>query len=278
MYAQLLLLSDMSSYLLTTSLSQFKQKTTKLALPLFSSYFHCLLYIAKAADYSKQYLLLIENPFINDSLFVERLQFAITPVRTLLQFCYDFISWQNDNITANSVWNISKDVIASVVILQKYLSQNAYQGDCIWERNIQSLVSLGKCSEIQTQLYLMEYLLQSQLQRMRDQGINEQLIAGIESVLSLFSSCVNTSEVLSHKLQELQSRITEDGFRGIPDLCGNGSNHQQSGLQCVDNHSLWEYIEILKRMILVMVVNNRGMYEGSRTLSRSGKTSQFKNR
>lgn len=252
-YSQLLLLSDLSSYLLNTSLTKFKEKTAKLALPLFSSYFHCLLYIAKAADCSKQYLLLIENPNLNDSLFSERLQYAITPIHTLLQFCYDFISWENDNITANNVWNISKEVIGAVVILQKYLSQNAYQGDCIWERNIQSLVSLGKCSEIQTQLYLMEYLLQSQLQRMRDQGINEQLIAGIESVLSLFSSCVNTSEVLSHKLQELQSRIKEDGFRGIPSLCGDGANREQSGLQCVDNHSLWEFIEILKRMIHMLI-------------------------
>lgn len=155
-------------------------------------------------------------------------------------------------ITENNSWNISQEVVHSVTIFIRFLSEESHKGDPIWQRNIGCIASMGKCMEIQVQLYLMHYLLQSQCQIMKEQdGMSEQIITGITSVLSVFSSCVGSIEILWEKLTELNKQINEDHFVGIPALCIDGSNAkliENSKLQCIDNSSLWNNIELLKRI------------------------------
>ena len=50
---------------------------------------------------------------------------------------------------------------------------------------------------------------------------------------------------------DLHQQITDDHFVGIPSLCIDGSNEQlieKSQLQCIDHSSLWNNIELLKRI------------------------------
>lgn len=282
MYSSLLLLSQLSNHLIQTSLKRFKEKRASLPLPLFSSYFHCLLYIAKAADYSTQYILLLENPYLAETTFIERVSFCSSPVQHLLQFCYDVLAWENEGNTATNAWTLPKEVIASVVMIQKYLAENAYKGDPLWERNMGIRVACGKCVEIQTLVYLMEYLLQTQTHLLKQQdGMSEELIAGIESLNALFSSCVSTVDVLAHKLHSLQQKIKDDGFCGIPLLDRTEeAQHlvEKSQLNCIDNHTLWDYMEVLKRIILLSIIMYRRVYEGSGVLSHVGAPSKVKNR
>ena len=155
-------------------------------------------------------------------------------------------------ITENNSWNISQEVIHSIAVLKRFLSEEGNTGDCIWKRNIGCIASMDKCMEIQVQLYLMHYLLQSQSQILKEQdGVNEQIITGMASLLSIFSSCVSSIDVLWEKVSNLHKQITDDHFVGIPSLCIDGSNEQliqQSQLQCIDNSSLWNNMELLKRI------------------------------
>ena len=98
----------------------------------------------------------------------------------------------------------------------------------------------------------MHYLLQSQSQILKEQdGVNEQIITGMTSLLSMFNSCVNSIDLLWKKVSDLHQQITDDHFVGIPSLCIDGSNEQlieKSQLQCIDHSSLWNNIELLKRI------------------------------
>ena len=246
------LLTQLSSYLLNHSLSQFKQHQFSLSLPLFSGYFRCLLYLSQIVDVSTQFLLLVNNPYLSAGTFSQLVSDSHSHVHSFLQFCYDFKSWENDLITENNSWNILQEVIHSIAILKRFLSEEGHKGDCIWQRNIGCVAAMDKCMEIQVQLYLMHYLLQSQSQILKEQdGVNEQIITGMTSLLSIFNSCVNSIDLLWKKVSDLHQQITDDHFVGIPSLCIDGSNEQlieKSQLQCIDNSSLWNNIELLKRI------------------------------
>lgn len=97
------------------------------------------------------------------------------PVQTLLRFCENVRAWQREDSSAG-MWEISKEEVASIVVLGRFLANEGGKGDAIWKRNHGILSTFGVATEIQLQLQLMLYLVNQQLSfiRMQEEPLDSE--------------------------------------------------------------------------------------------------------
>ena len=252
-YSALITLHEVASQSLLFYTSQLKNNTLFLSLPLYSSFSRSLLYLNQIAVFTSLYIQLISNPHLSPPTFFQLVNDSNPPVQTLLHFCENVRAWQREDSSAG-MWEISKEEVASIVVLGRFLANEGGKGDAIWKRNHGILSTFGVATEIQLQLQLMLYLVNQQLSfiRMQEEPLDsEQSVEnGIMALLNALEETSQVSQFLTGKISELKEKIENDGFCGVPYVKVEGEDmaaKQLSHLNCLDNSSLWQAVDQLKR-------------------------------
>lgn len=252
-YSALVTLHEMASQSILFYTNQLKNSTLFLSLPLYSSFSRSLLYINQITLFTSLYIQLISNPYLSPSTFFQLVNDSNPPVQTLLRFCEKVRAWEKEESSAG-MWEISKEEVGSIVVLGKFLGNEGRKGDAIWKRNHCILSTFGISTEIQLQLLLMIFLTNQQLSaiRMQEEPLDsEQRVEnGVMALLNALEETSQASKFLTGKIGELKEKIESDGFCGVPYVNVEGEDiaaKQLSHLSCIDNSSLWQAVEQLKR-------------------------------
>ena len=244
-------LAALSSHLV----SVFLRRLSPFPLPFYSSFSRCLLYLTQIADSASQCCLLARNPFLTEATYLQLVADLRPPVARLLRFLRDLAYWsfQEGAAPSTAPWELGKDVLSAVVVLQKFLAAEGSQGDAIWRRNIGMTRSLGLVREVAMQLRLADALLAAQLRQTRETRemqpeVRDRVASALQTLQSAEQSAMARVEQLEEKLRTLQSAMESDGMEGVPAMRveGDVAASEASSLSCVDNSELWSAIYALK--------------------------------
>ena len=177
------------------------------------------------------------------------------PVNRLLQFVRNVVYWSlgEGESSSGSVWDMGKEILSAVVMIQKFMNAEGSQGDSFWKRNIGVLRCIGQVREVVVQLHLVQFLLTAQSRHAKEAAeIDPAIIEEIRSVLQQLMEGVSeglqvATELLS-KLDSLSNSMNQDGFAGVPDMCVENDTRPPSyhHISCIDNSPLWNAVQQLK--------------------------------
>ena len=177
------------------------------------------------------------------------------PVNRLLQFVRNVVYWSlgEGESSSGSVWDMGKEILSAVVMIQKFMNAEGSQGDSFWKRNIGVLRCIGQVREVLVQLHLVQFLLTAQSRHAKetaeiDPAIIEEIRSALQQLMEGVSEGLQVATELLSKLDSLSNSMNQDGFVGVPDMCVENDTRPPSyhHISCIDNSPLWNAVQQLK--------------------------------